>query len=129
MSDLLSAASLLLAIVGVLNGLWYAEISAALSLDLPRHKEDRQGHLSKIRSVLWGKAVPLALASLSVTLVFLPPSAMIAVDSLKGYSKHGISFLTNYDAIATSFVLVEIFAAVLAVHSISWLFKLWKKLA
>lgn len=128
MSDLLSAASLLLAIVGVLNGIWYAEISAALELDLPHHTEDRQRHLRKIRSVLWGKAVPLALASLSVSLVFLPPSVMIAIESLNGYSKQGISFLNNYDAIATSLVLVEVFAAVLAVHSIVWLAKLWSKL-
>jgi hypothetical protein len=127
MSDLLSAASLLLAIVGVLNGLWYAEISAAISLDLPPHKEDREGPLRKIRSVLWGKALPLAAASLSVSSVFLPPSVMIVIQSLKGYRKNGISFLRNYDAIATSLVLVELFAAVLAVHSIVWLFKLRNK--
>jgi hypothetical protein len=126
MSDLLSAASLLLAIIGVLNSLWYAEISAALALKLPRHAEDRQAPLLSIRSVLWAKSVPLALASLSVSLVFLPPSLMIAIESLKGYYKYGIAFLNNYDAIATSFVLVEVFATVIAAHSIVWACKLWK---
>lgn len=127
MADLLSAASLLLAIIGVLNGLWYAEIKSILLLDLPIHKEDRQVHLKNIRSVLWGKAIPLTLASVSVFFVFLPPCLTIAIRSWNGYARHGISFLLRYDAIATSLVLVEIFASVVAVHSIIWLIKLWNK--
>lgn len=50
MSDLLSAASLLLAVVGVIYGLWYGEISIALETKLPSRNlaEDRADALIPI---------------------------------------------------------------------------------
>jgi len=126
MVDLLSAASLLMAIVGVLYGLWYGDITSSLTMALPQHLEDRQKPLSEARLVFWGKAFPLVLASASVTLVFMPPALTIIAKSFCGYFAYGYMF--TYDPIATSLVLVEVFVCALFVHSLVRLVKLRQKI-
>lgn len=118
MSDLLSAASLLLTVVGVIYGLWYAEISNAIN-EVPKipplsRPEDRAAPLRRLRQVLHSKAIPLAIASVCVALVFLPPSAALVLQFVHGCFRLGPSILLKYDAIATSFIAVELFSLALA---------------
>jgi hypothetical protein len=115
MNELLTAASVLLAITGVLYALWHDDIVSALSLKMPQHKEDRGEYDKKLESVLWSRAVLLLLATLCIMLVYLPPSIGIVLSSFSGYSSLGFENFKNYDPIATSFVLVEMFTSVLAV--------------
>lgn len=118
MTDLLSAASLLLAIVGVFYGLWYNDISSALATPLPKHVLDKAAPLKQIRTVLFSKAIPLATASCSAALVFLPSTLGIIRESACGYATQGAAFVLTYDALKTSLVLVEVFTLVLAANSL-----------
>jgi hypothetical protein len=121
MSDLLSAASLLLTVVGVIYGIWYGEISKAIddAAKLPprTHSADRAAPLAKLREVLRSKAIPLSFASLCVALVFLPPSAVLIFQFACLCFHLGPSVLLKYDAIATSFITVEVFSLALAYWS------------
>lgn len=116
MDSLLTAASVLLALIGVVYALWYEELKQASEREMPRHQEDREPILGHLRSVFWSRAVPLTVASLSVTAVFVPPAVEIVVESAKQYVRIGIGNIGNYDAIATSVVLIEVFLMMLSVQ-------------
>jgi|GEM_PF-1034509 len=128
MSELLTAASVLLGIIGVLNAIWYDDIKSGLSKKMPPHKEDRAGIISDLKSILWARAFPLSLASTCIGLVFLPPSIQIILQSGKAYIDFGICNILNYDPIATSLVLVQIFMCALATQSVVSAFKLYLKI-
>lgn len=128
MNELLTAASVLLAITGVLYALWHDDIVSAISMVMPKHREDRGGFEKKLKSVLWSRAIPLMLATLCIMLVYLPPSIGIIASSFQGYSSLGFENFRNYDPIATSFVLVEVFTSVLAIQSVVYVSNLLFKL-
>lgn len=128
MNELLTAASVLLAITGVLYALWHNDIVSALSLKMPPHKENRGEYDKKLKSVLWSRSIPLLLATLCIMLVYLPPSIGIALSSFSGYSSLGFENFKNYDPIATSFILVEVFTSVLAIQSIIYVVKFVSRL-
>jgi hypothetical protein len=114
MGDLLSAASLLLTVVGVIYSLWYQEISQAIDsapqLPPPDHREDRAEPRKKLRAVLRTKALPLSVASICIALVFLPPSVALVFQFVHEYHQVGFSIFLKYDAITVSFILVELFS-------------------
>jgi hypothetical protein len=116
MDSLLTAASVLLALIGVVYALWYEELKQAIEREMPRHHEDREPILIHLRSVYWSRAVPLTLASISVTAVFVPPAIDIVVESAQQYARYGIRNIGNYDAVATSIVLIEVFLIMLSVQ-------------
>ena len=132
MSDLLSAASLLLAVVGVLYSLWYSAIADALATKVPEHAANRVKPRHEGGAVLCSKAAPLAFASTAVGLVFLPPAFLLAANPAETFERMGCSYISNYDPISTAFCLVVMFSLVLAGHSftqtvrlILLLLKLW----
>jgi len=131
MNDLLAAASLLLTVVSVLYGLWYEEISKAIenARKLPPASlvEDRVAPLKKMRATLYSRAIPLAIASICVALVFLPPSVTIMFHFAHRFCQLGLSIFMKYDAIVASFVLVELFALFLAYLSLARAWKLMQK--
>jgi len=118
MSDLLSAASLLLAVVSVLYGLWYPEITSALKEEVPEFTEDRIKPHQRVSSVFFGRAVPLSLAASTLALLFLPDTFQIFLKSLNAYSHYGIKTISQYDAVQTAFCTVVVFSASIAVHAI-----------
>ncbi|MCG5497503.1 hypothetical protein [Ectothiorhodospira variabilis] len=128
MNELLTAASVLLAITGVLYALWHDDIVNAISMVMPQHKEDRGEFEKKLKSVLLSRAIPLLMATLCIMLVYLPPSIGIILSSFQGYRAFGLEQFQNYDSIATSFVLVEVFTSVLAIQSAVYVWKLLSKL-
>jgi len=126
MAELLSAASLLLAIVGVIYGLWYPEITTVLDKNYPQFKEDRQPHAKKVNGVLIGRALPLSIFSSMLLFVFLPDSICITYYSGVNYFQNGINALKDYSAVNTAFCFVVIFAAAIAFHAIYLTFRLWR---
>jgi hypothetical protein len=118
-NDLLSALSLLLAVIGVLYGLWYREILDVIGTPVPDHPENRRGPYLKVKEILLSRALPLSVASASVALVFLPPSIALISESISQYSRLGGRNLAHYDPIGTAFCLVELFVISFAVHSAS----------
>lgn len=130
MGDLLAAASLLLTVVGVIYGIWYGEISAAIDdgAKLPPriHPEDRAAPLRNLRRVLLSKAIPLSIASLCVAFVYLPPSFHLVEQFVNGCLDQGPKILLHYDPIGTSFIVVELFSISLACLSFARAWVLWK---
>jgi hypothetical protein len=118
--DLLSAASLLLAVVAVLYGLWYPEIMAALEVVVPQHIEDRVGPRRRVSRALVDRAVPLLLGSVLLAAVFLPDVVTIVLISVRNFQIEGCSALRRYDAVRTSFCLVVTLALSLAAQFV-WL--------
>ena len=116
MDSLLTSVSVLLALIGVVYALWYEELKQANERKLPRHREDREPVLDHLCSVYWSRAVPLTVASFSVTAVFAPPAVDIVAESAKQYLLIGVGNIANYDAIATSLVLIEVFLIMLSVQ-------------
>lgn len=88
--DLLASESLLFAIVGVLLGIWYPEITAALNV----------------------KVLPLVVASALIVAVFMPSSVQAIIHAIRALYRHGWSAFSKYDAVQTSLVLVLDFVAV-----------------
>lgn len=128
MNELLTAASVLLAITGVLYAMWHDDILGATSMVMPQHYEDREAFKKHLQSVFWSKAIPLCVATLCISMVYLPPTISIAIASTREYALLGLKNVNNYDPIATSFVLVEAFTAVLATQSIVYVWKILSKL-
>src|SRR5438874_1732771 len=106
MGDLLSAASLLLAVVAVIYGFWYPEITAALKITPALHKEDRAKDYERVRYLLKTRAIPLLFVSGLLTLVFVPDTLRITCSSAQNYRAKVFRGFSDYDAVATSFVFV-----------------------
>jgi len=104
-SDLLSSASLLIAIVTVLYALWYAEIKRGIKDIRPRQNWEKDDFL-EVLGILLLRALPLAVASLGLALVFLKDALIIVRNSLK-LELNIHDRIMNYDAVSTAFVLVE----------------------
>ena len=113
MSDLLSSASLLIAIVTVLYALWYPEIRKGIKeISATDVREDNK--VSDVAGIILWRALPLMAASLSLTAVFLKDAILIVQNSWH-VTADLRSRLKTYDAVSTAFVLVEAFCIFLAV--------------
>lgn len=113
MSDLLSSASLLIAIVTVLYALWYPEIRRGIKdIKAIHRREDEK--ISEVSGILVWRAVPLTAGSFCLALLFFKDAFTLVRRSLS-FEEGLISRLTTYDAVATAFVLVEIICIFLAV--------------
>jgi hypothetical protein len=113
MSDLLSSASLLIAIVTVLYALWYSEIRTGYEdIKATANREDKK--VSRVSRIIVWRALPLTAASFSLAVIFLKDAIAIVHHSWH-VTADLKSRLTTYDAVTTTFVLVEIFCIFLAV--------------
>jgi hypothetical protein len=115
MSDKLSAASLLLAIVAVLYGMWYPQLTQALDTKVPPHEPDRRKPQREVRELCNQRAIPLTSAAIGVALVFLPDAVAIVAESAGVLRSEGLQ-LRTYDSVATAFVLVELVSIYFAFH-------------
>lgn len=115
MGDLLSASSLLLAVIGILYGFWYNDLHEAKTTEVPNHAANCTAPRIKVSGILWSRALPLATSSVLLALVFLPDAIKLVSDSYSAYAKHGFS-LASYDAVRTAFCVVVVFKVILAIH-------------
>ena len=124
--DVLGAASLLATVVAILYSLWYPEISAALRLDRPPMRDDRDTEISDLGKTIWTKALPLAVISGMPPVVFAP--------DVLGLIGRAVTTLTlpggprfSYNSIDAAFVVVWLLMVILAVVAESQLKALWLK--
>jgi hypothetical protein len=118
MSDLLSAASLILAVVGVTYGVWYPEIKKVLEMEIPRHTEDRTRIYREVSACLFTRSLPLALMATLTTLIFLP-DAVKAISEMVAQIRAGglVEFSQGYDAVTTAFCMVELLTIGFAIQA------------
>jgi hypothetical protein len=117
MADLLSAASLLLTVLGVVYGAWYAEIIAAIGMPIPPHAPNRGPVRNAVRAAL-AKALPLALASVILTAIFLPDAVMIVSLGIHALRTLGCGAFDEYDAVEAAFAFVVLLTGCLAIYLI-----------
>lgn len=111
--DLLSAESLVLAVVSGLLALWYGEIQRALHLERRLRVEDRGPEIRTLTSTMRRRAVPLCLLAAAATAVFAPNSVQLL--RRVGPLFHGD--VPPYDPIAVSVVGVNIGMALVTVYA------------
>jgi hypothetical protein len=128
MSDLLSAASLLLTVLGVVYGTWYSEIVSAIGAPIPDNPPNRGPVRQTVRAALYGKALPLALAAIVLTILFLPDALTIALGGLNALKTAGCVAFHKYNAVEAAFCLVVVLTGALAGYLISLICRLKDKL-
>jgi hypothetical protein len=115
-ADLLGAATLLLAALAVLYGVWYSSIEAAKSRTIPTHASDAAKPLASVRAVLRGRAYPLALASGLSAMVFAPEAINIVAETVRTLHDYQFSAFQYYDPIEAALRLVTVGLSLLTVH-------------
>ncbi len=119
--NVLGAASLLLAILAVLFSLWYADIAAALRVEIPTHTEDAGPQRRQVIAAIRTRAAPLALASLVLLVVFTPEALQLIIRWGRNVDQHGLwREVKAYDPVKLSIVIVVVFLAALTAYA-GWL--------
>jgi hypothetical protein len=119
--DLLSAASLLLASVGLLFSVWQPEITSALAVSSKGLRADRGPRIAQVRQALFFRALPLLLAVLLIVLTCASPTVSVVIHALT------VDRGQPYDPIRAMFVGVWILAVGLTIVVGSQLLKLNSK--
>lgn len=114
MSDSISAASLLMAIVAVLYGAWYQEIINAARLTIPKH--DKGPLLQTVNDTLLNRCLPLTIMTGVIFLVFLPDAIEIIRHSIATYAKHASIPYELYDSVRTAFCIIVLVSLAITAH-------------
>ena len=122
MSDLLSASSLLLAILTTLFGIYYSSINEILELKPNTHPVDDTPNYNKALGVRKTKIYPLLLASIVLTLIFIPDAYKILIGSIKMILNLGIEGIA-YDTLKTTYLAVTVFMLTLTTNIMSMTLK------
>lgn len=131
MSDLLSAASLLMAVIAILYSLWYTELTELLSISPKTHKEDNVADCYSVKSALIKKSTPLSVLALLIALIFLPDAIKISCEAISTFQNYGLEAASRYNAVKMAYCLVSVVSIALALYITSLsinLFKLWRSL-
>jgi len=109
-ADLLSASSLILAVLAALLSLWTPELDRAITATIPPQKANAVLPLKPVKAALWGKALPLLLAVVACIAVFTPPTWDILRDAMRHHGDRSY----RYDALKAAFVLTQMFLLAIA---------------
>ncbi len=105
--DLLSAAGLLLAVVGTLFSVWYGEMTDALNTPIAIHRAGRAEATAQTNRTLRFRGAPLVVAAGVLCPTLAPPAINTVWHAATDDFGHA------YDPIKTIFVLVWLFTAAL----------------
>lgn len=114
-----------MAVAAILFSLWFAEISKALEIVPKKHSVDNVASRGIVSTVLFSKALPVAIMSFSVAAIFLPDALRLAKEALKTVNKVGFDSLERYDAVRTAYCFVTFLSVVLALYMSALVWKLW----
>lgn len=128
MSDLLSAATLLLTVLGVVYSAWYSDIINAIGIKIPDHAANREPERKIVRGSLYGKALPLAVAASVLALLFLPDAFSIAVGGVRELVTKRCAAFQEYNAVAAAFLVVVILTSALSGYLLFLVCRLHTKL-
>ncbi|PTT03690.1 hypothetical protein DBR11_01605 [Pedobacter sp. HMWF019] len=123
-SDILSSASLLVAILTTIYSLFYPEIKGVLDIS-PKSgslKKDNALDYEKAKIIRNSKVIPLFFGSIVLTLVFIPEFINQLKIAYQYYRSTGFD-MENYNTATASFVVVTAFSILLTVNIIIISFK------
>ncbi|MBP1822969.1 hypothetical protein [Mycobacterium sp. OAE908] len=96
--DLLTAAGLLLATLGLLFSAWHPEVAAATEVSTKGKLADRGPRIAQVKKALFFRAIPLLIAIVVIVLACGPPAIMVVVRALTDDWGH------RYDPVRALFV-------------------------
>jgi hypothetical protein len=111
MSDVLSAASLLLAVIGLLYSAWYSELREALAVQVRPHVDDRKPEIAQVQNAS-SKALPLFLGGLVMTAVLTPvfcAAVRATIEAAREPASH-------YDAVVAMFAAIYVTTGFMTLH-------------
>jgi len=129
MSELLSAASLLMTVIAILYGLWHNELISGLKIN-PGHPADNRPSERKIRDITLTKALPLAVMAWATALIFLPDVIALSSSTIRDWLNSAKNQYI-YNAVNTAFCLVVAISVFLSGYTTTilvGLVRLWMKL-
>lgn len=116
-ADILSSASLILAVIALLFTIWQPDIQKAKDFDEESHYPDIKKNHEKLKQVLWGQAIPLAVGASLMMIIFLPESVNLIISSINIIVAMGfVNSLSTYNVILAAFLIVEIGFLFLMIH-------------
>lgn len=116
MADLLSAVSLLLALVGIVYGVWYPYIAETLNMEVPHHLADAEPHRRRLNHVISMRARPLAYSAVALVLILLPEAIPVVLGTVRTIADYGLHAYPRYDPVAACLLLVTILSLLFAGH-------------
>jgi hypothetical protein len=123
--DLLTAAGLLLATIGLLFSAWQSEMTAALGVHTGGKRADRASRIKLVKRVLFSRALPLEIAIVVIIALSGPPAYDVIRNALTD------DWGKPYDAVRAMFVGVWVLTVALGVvvGELAWrLFNKWRTL-
>lgn len=127
-SDVVQAASLLVAALAIVYSLWYPELQDALKLEMETHKLDRKPQRKHLGGVILRRALPLLIAAAAVTAIFSKPALDVAEHALDRVGDDGWSEAwDDYDAVRASLVVIVVAGVAMTVHVASMAVRLFIK--
>ena len=128
MDDVLSSASLILAVIAMLFTTWKDEIKDARDLSISPHYIDSKKDHEIVKEALWKRSFPLALSATIMILIFLPDVIRIIYHSIEILAEEGIAkSLNNYDVKSATFIFVSILFIALAYYLWTLTIELFKR--
>lgn len=124
MTDAVSAASLLLAMIALIFGAWWPRLTHAADFSFARSKDNRKEERGPIRAILWGQAVPLTVAAGLAAFTFMPRAAGLTGAAF-GCGCFSIDRLND---VAAAFVISEILLCLIAVALVVQLVRIARNL-
>ncbi|WP_062781589.1 hypothetical protein [Novosphingobium capsulatum] len=121
-ANIIATASLLLAVVTVLLGLWFGDVSKAIDETEPRLRAERATLRKRLARTFWSKALPLAVGSTAIAAIFLPRLIDVATSSagLRGQD-------WQYDDMKAAFAATEVLLVLLSAAAMSLSIRLGRK--
>lgn len=124
-TNLLSASSILLAIITALYAVFYPFLIEVIEIKSSKHSADNNPKLKLAKSTFNSKLLPLLIGSIVITVLFLPEFFNTIVNSIKAF---GSIDEMNYDTLTASFLVVCVFMIFLTCAIINLAIKLKRKI-
>lgn len=124
---LLSAASLLTAVIALLYSLWYPELREATEAKIEIQHGDRGPARRLVREALIAKGLPLVAATFVQLVVFAPDAAAILSNAIRLTSKTETNGLVVYDSVQAAFLAVYLFSIALMFVATRIVYRLLRK--
>lgn len=120
----LSAASLVLAAIALVYSAWSASIQNDIDRSFSPNDKIMETERGEVRQTMMSRALPLAMASTSVLVVFAARFWSVMVSVIDHWS----GTRSQYDDVTAAFVVTQIFVAGLTVHLWRQVWRLKKRL-
>jgi hypothetical protein len=127
LADILSATSLLTALLGLLYAVWYPEINTCLAIVPERKRADRDGQIRQVESALHWRALPLAAGALGLCLVLAPEVIRVLAATVSIVLTRPPRAWPRYDAVAAAFAVAYGFLTCLAGLGVSQVVRLQRR--